>query len=299
MEQALSQVATLSLGQLASRLELPVEQLSSLTIQQLAERLTNIDLHDDGRGPGTVGFETNFEPDDFSTVSAPSTMEGVACRDLKKSPASYDKYAAFRELTAEDASGFSIIATLDSKEGSGSRTLTSRDSSSERTLQADDDNPLATMDDVTDANLSEAEERSMLDEEVGDDYLEATNKLPPWATFDSHFGEQAVPLESAFNKSEDSPSWDSDENAPAIAPLPTTTPDVRPKALKTTKIESHASQFDFQPFRRANPRLEDAVEEGQSALDPLVQSGFQRQSSGSSKHSGDRYAERGDRKSVV
>lgn len=295
MEQALGQVASLSLGELALKLELPVEQLSSLTIQQLAEKLTlmNLNAPNTNTKPFTSGFESNFD-DDFSTASAPSTMEGVAKRDQDKTAittttTNYDRYAVFRELTLEEASGFSVVSMNELMEikkdgsGSGSKTLTSRDSSSERTLQADDEpeNPMATMDDITDTNFSDGEEKSILNDEIVDPYFESNKQLPEWATFESNFEDQCIPLQTGFNKSEESPSWESDEGVLNPYPFPS---EGRPK-LKTTKIDAQSSQFDFQPFQKQSSRIDDAVEEGESHLDPLVQSNFQRQSSGSSKHS--------------
>lgn len=176
MEQALSQVASLSLRDLAVKLELPVDRLSSYTIQQLAQKLTEMDLVDGGNnlnkkktGKSDLStmsdkfnqseFNSGFD-DDFSTASAPLPPRTTVTNLLKDSNSShsgsYDRYAVFRELAvelAEDASGFSIENNVgsyrpsdDDEEQStitlrGEKQFTSRGSSSERTLQADDPDP--------------------------------------------------------------------------------------------------------------------------------------------------------------
>jgi hypothetical protein len=197
MEQALAQVASLSLGDLAKRLELPVDKLSSLTIQQLAEKLTDMDIKSkkshqqrssvqvqrgekdhqlsvvyrskqastsSSRSDHSESKFAGFD-DDFSTASAPpgpSTHSHSHSGKDGQRNTNYDRYAVFRNLDLEDASGFSIFGasnSLSDKANNSSmmcnignnseddeddfsrtqeKTLTSRDSSSERTLQADD-----------------------------------------------------------------------------------------------------------------------------------------------------------------
>lgn len=401
MEQALHQVGSMSLGDLAGKLELPVDKLSTLTIQQLAEKLTLMDFeqkmekkerdlsryasaskiakesHSISTGPaaGTSSinaFQLGFD-DDFSTASAPPDLgerERSSSRHhhhhqhhiSKQQQDEYDKYAVFRELSVEDASGFSIIGNLgsslktsnfsvnseDSEDLSRAmdRTLTGNNSSSERTIQADGTGESTnknkeesfatamanTMDDITDTNLSDDDGKFPFDDD--EDISPSSNfntKPSEWATFESNFDDQfaTTSLVKAVDvDGNDGSPWDSDEggdNSQKTPPAASSTQlsMASPAASPQVQVASEsADKFDFEPFQKpsqpsiANYSLTEPVinppvppvperrrpsrENGGSvpiipppSSQPLSPdllrspiSNFQRQSSGSSKHSG-------------
>ena len=369
MEQALLQVASLSLGQLASRLDVPVEKLSNYTIQQLAEKLSFIGLEDESAKPpppapgknqafGSTSqismrfesnFSTNFDDDnDISTVSAPAGFPPPNSRSAASEPieSSFDKYAVFRELAAEAASGFSVASSAsfendsdDDRSRTQDKTLTGRDSSSERTLQiehgasrhdAGGDASLAlnTMDDITDANLSDDQDKFTLDDEE----IDVGNSK--WATFESNFDDsfasvppqkqqeviisQPIKLDPPKKKPE-SP-WDSDEdnNREPTTPAAGISVSAFDDAKILQSLPPGPEEFDFQPFEKPAPITPPSAaassvasagrrssrEKDRGGFDsfklepkssPSSSGGqFKRQSSGSSKHSLSKYSDYSD-----
>ncbi|CAG7785344.1 unnamed protein product, partial [Allacma fusca] len=342
MEQALQQVASLSLMQLAAKLELPVEKLSNFTIQQLAEKLTLVEVigvrkpehhrptSNFGSTSQVLGFESNFDDEfsftnDISTVSAPGVFHINTNNSSNKNNTgndNYDKYAVFRELTVEDASGFSVGADNElSDEDRSSRTqdkTLTRDSSSERTLQVEEGLfpaseagavGLNTMDDVTDGNLSDENDKFPLDEEV--------SSKCDWATFDTNFDEftivppgasgnvpNIIKLESVIKP--DSP-WDSDENESVsqlgevtkAAPGKDSITNIANAVFAEDKLlhcvlPPDPEEFNFQPFEKPAPIITGpapGLRRSSKDRNPTFEAfemeprHFKRQSSGSSKHS--------------
>ena len=276
MEQALSQVASLSLGDMARRLCLPVEKLSSLTIQQLAEKLI-FDQHkglESHRGKikeeessterkptGGFGFEDDFAPASAPLENTPATMQ------QRNKGNDYDKYAVFRELTLEDASGFSVEneirncgSSMESVSDDGATLKDFKDhltSSSEQTLRAEDNlmgsmmnannnddlsisaiNSIAnnnTMDDITDGNLSEDDARFNL--ELDDDNIIGKGtEGSQWATFESNFEDQFASLMKDNDDEEEESSEEEKSQQMATS--------------AQVKIDVLKDPFDFEPFEK-------------------------------------------------
>ncbi|XP_021965399.1 uncharacterized protein LOC110860631 isoform X3 [Folsomia candida] len=301
MEQALTQVASLSLRDLAVQLELPVDQLSSYTIQQLAHKLTEMNLSKKTGGRYGEISEPNSSShqfadnksdfggfdDDFSTASAPPRVSVQ-----KGPPSGFDRYAVFRELALEDASGFSIVNNVGSMDRSinsdddeqSTTTLekqfaSDRESSSERTLQADDltepthlksasfatANMANTMDDVTDVNFSDDQDNGKftLDDD-DDDIIAAGFVKNEWATFESNFDDQfAMTALVKAEEGNESP-WDSDDGAGGVVQKSNVITNLPPQHQHNNDQRSPRQphdHFDFKPFEKPPELVQSAAKE--------------------------------------